>query len=468
MPTMNVNLIKGDKVSSKTDYRDNLPVNMYAVERPILGAVGYMLCYPGLTKITDGSGVDRGAFYNDRQKNLFRVSGTKLIDVSDDGVKTELGSISGSGQAAMDYSFNTQCVIADGKMFLYDGSTFSEVTDSDLGNPIDVVWVDGYYFLTDGEYIYHTNITDESQIDPLKFATAEFMPDESLGLAKTQDDKVIVFGRYSTQYFDNAATENFAFKWLKNRGQNIGIVATHAKTETIGKWYITGGRREESLGVHAITLGGAKKVSTREIDKILGEYTEPELSDMRMESRVEDGTAFVIIHLPNEVLCFNETIAQKFGIGLAWTILKSDVVGDAPYRGINAVFDARTGQWNVGDKANSNIGYIDDEVCTQYGNIVEWLLYTPFIKLETLSIDELEVETIPGHTAAEDATVAISLTYDGVTYGTEWFNLYGLPSDYSQRFMIWRLGYVGDWVGIKLRGASSSRMAFGAMRLQVG
>lgn len=28
--------IKGDKVSSKTDYRDALPVNMYAVRRPIL------------------------------------------------------------------------------------------------------------------------------------------------------------------------------------------------------------------------------------------------------------------------------------------------------------------------------------------------------------------------------------------------------------------------------------------------
>ena len=56
------------------------------------------------------------------------------------------------------------------------------VTDSDLGDPIDGVWVDSYYFLTDGEYIYHTDITDETSIDPLKYATAEFMPDPSLGL----------------------------------------------------------------------------------------------------------------------------------------------------------------------------------------------------------------------------------------------------------------------------------------------
>jgi hypothetical protein len=44
---LKVNLVKGDRVTDKTDYRDNLPVNMYAVARDILGAPGYMLQYPG-------------------------------------------------------------------------------------------------------------------------------------------------------------------------------------------------------------------------------------------------------------------------------------------------------------------------------------------------------------------------------------------------------------------------------------
>ena len=44
------------------------------------------------------------------------------------------------------------------------------------------------------------------------FATAEFMPDDSLGVAKTQDNKVAVFGRYTIEYFQNVATENFAFQ----------------------------------------------------------------------------------------------------------------------------------------------------------------------------------------------------------------------------------------------------------------
>lgn len=469
MPTAQVNIIKGDRVSDLTDYRDALPVNMYAVKRDILGASGYMLCYPGLTEFATGVGIDRGGVFNERFGQQYRVSGNTMLNVKPDGNVDSLGTILGSSQVAMPYGFNTQGIVADGSFYLYSPSGgFQKVTDTDLGYPIDAVWVDGYYFFTDGEYIYHTDITDETAIDPLKFATAEFMPDKSLGVAKTQDNKVLVFGRYTLEYFINAATANFAFQRVETRAQKIGIVATHAKCETGNKFYITGGRKDEALGVHIVGLGSSEKVSTREIDKILSAYAESELSNMRMESRMEDDVYFVLVHLPNETLCFNETIASTLGKQYAWTILKTDVAGDSVYRGINGVFDANLGQWIYGDKLNGNIGKLDNTVFTHYGETVEWLLYSPFLRLDTASIDEIEIETIPGHTASSDATVAISLTYDGVTYGNEWFELYGSQNDYNKRFIIRQLGYVGDYVGIKLRGATSSRMAFAGMRLAYG
>jgi hypothetical protein len=466
---MKVNIIKGDKVGENTDYRDNLPVNMYGVEKVIFGSVGYMRCYPGLTKIADGVGTDRGGFYNDRQEEHFRVSGQKLITVATDGTVTELGTVSGTTQARLCYSFNTQAVITDGNMYLYDpAGGFRQVTDPDLGSPIDVVWVDGYYFLTDGEYIYHTDISDEESIDPLKFATAEFMPDASLGLGKTQDNKVIVFGRYTIEYFVDSATENFAFSRVETRAQKIGIVATHAKCEVGGTWYITGGRRNESVGVHRVGLGATEKISSREVDRVLAQYTEPELADMRMESRKERDMTFVILRLPNETLCFNENLASVAGIESAWSILKTDITGDTKYRGVNGTYDPRTNQWVYGDNINGNIGKLDEEVFTHYDQKVEWLLYTPFLKLESTSLDEIEIQTIPGHTIDNDATVAVSLTMDGLTYSKEWFQMYGEPSDYNQRFIIRRLGYVNNWIGFKFRGVTTSRMAFAAMDLRNG
>lgn len=454
--------IKGDKVNSKTDYRDALPVNMYAVRRPILGADGYMIQQQGLTQLGTGVGIDRGGAWNDNMQMHFRVSGGSLVTLATDGTTTTLGAISGTDTAVLDHSFNTQAVCADGRFWLYDPvNGFREVTDPDLGDPIDFCWVDGYYFFTDGEFIYHTDINNESAIDPLKFATAEFIPDFTYGVHKTEDNKVMVFGRYSIEYFVNQATANFAFARVASRALKIGIVGTHAKCEVGGKVYIVGSRKEEAVSFHVIGVGSAEKVATREIDQILATYTEQELADLVLESFESDGTSFVMMHLPNHVLMFNQTIAAVAGIDQAWSIWKSDVLGDTPCRAKHGVFDQRLNQWVFGDKQDATIGLLDSSVATQYGNIVEWLLFTPFLYLEDQSIDELDIETIPGFTSTLDATVFVSLTYNGLTYGLEWTQMYGLPSEYSMRFIVRRLGYVDNWVGMKLRGASRSRMAFG-------
>lgn len=459
MPETPVTLLKGDTHGIEADYRDLLPVNMYPVVKQILGANGYMLAYPGLSPFGTGFGLDRGGFYNDRQNNHFRVSGTKFVSVSTSGVVSEIGTISGTGQASMPYSFNTQAVIANGKMFLYDPSGgFREVTDSDLGSPIDCVWVDGYYFLTDGEYIYHTDIDDEEAIDPLKFATAEFMPDASLGVGKTQDNKVIVFGRYTIEYFVNDSSDNFSFSRVQTRAQKIGIVATHAKAEVGGVWYIVGGRRDESVSVHAVSLGSAQKVATREIDKILEKYTEPELSDIRVESRIEKDTTFIIISLPNETVCYIPNVNS-------WIILKTGT-GSNKYRAINGIFDARIAKWVYGDRTDSNIGTLDNTRFTQYNtDPQEWVLYPPLLKLDKQSIDKVEIETIPGFNDEGDARVFFSTTYNGVTYGKEYRTSYGTPQDYGKRFLIRQIGYVSDFVGLKYRGATRSRMAFGLMKV---
>lgn len=460
MPEAVLNFIKGDKVGSETDYRDALPQNMYAVSRPILGVAGYMLQMPGLEQVATGVGIDRGGYWNDQQDSHFRVSGDQLVTVNGATV-SQLGTIDGTEQVSFAHSFNTQAVVAGGKYYLYDTTTgFREVVDADLGAPIDVVWVDNYYFFTDGEYIYHTDITDESSIDPLKFATAEFIPDYTYGVAKTDDNKVMVFGRYSIEYFINVASDNFAFQRVPSRSMKIGIVGTHCKTDVGGKTYILGGRKEDAISLHVIGVGSAQKLGTRETDKIIAQYSEADLRDANIESYEHDGYTFVIINLPNDTLMFNQTIAESVGISQAWSILQSDTDGNDTWRARNGVFDANANQWIFGDKRDSRLGGINSALSTQYGDIVEWLLYTPFIYLEQASIDEMEVQGIPGFTTYQDATVFMSMTYNGITYGREWTELYGEPAQYGERYVIRRLGYISNWVGFKLRGASRSRMAF--------
>jgi len=229
MPETTITLLKGDKVDSNLDYRDALPVNVSAVDRPVLGAEGYMLQEPGLTQYAVGVGKDRGGVWNERLNKHIRVSGNKLIEVAQDGTVTQVGTIAGSNRVVLPYSFTTQAIIAYPKMYLYTGDVLSTITDPDLGTIIDGVWVDSYYFLTDGENLLVTDLDSESSIDPLKFSTSEFSPDPTLGVLLTTDNKVAVFNRYTTEFFVNDASTNFPFSRLPSRSQKIGIVGTHAK-----------------------------------------------------------------------------------------------------------------------------------------------------------------------------------------------------------------------------------------------
>lgn len=459
--TVAITLIKGDKVDSKTDYRDALPVNCHAVARPLFGVAGYMIQNPGLTKLGDGLGVDRGGSWNDRFGMHFRVSGDRLITLNSNGLITDLGQIDGTDTVTLDNSFNTQAVVANGKFWLYDPVVgFRQVTDPDLGTPIDFVWIDGYYFFTDGEFIYHTDLNNESAIDPLKFATAEFIPDYTYGVAKTEDNKVMVFGRYSTEYFVNSASDNFAFTRVPGRASKMGICGTHCKTDVNGTMFVIGGRKEQAVSLHSIGVGDEKKWGTREVDQILNKYTKEQLESVVLESFELDGTTTIVVHLPDIVLHFNLTIAQVAGIDQAWSIAKSDVLGNTPWRAKFGVFDQRLSKWIFGDKQGANIGSLDNSVATHYDNIVECLLFTPFMYVETMSIDELDIQTIPGFTVTDDATVFVSLTYDGLTYSNEWTQMYGLPSQYGHRFIVRRMGYVDNWFAFKLRWSSRSRMAF--------
>jgi len=84
MPQMPITMVKGDRISSSTDYRDQLPINMSGIVRPMFGSAGHMLQQPGLVQYGSGSGIDRRGIYNERFSNHFRVSGTKFIEITAD------------------------------------------------------------------------------------------------------------------------------------------------------------------------------------------------------------------------------------------------------------------------------------------------------------------------------------------------------------------------------------------------
>lgn len=463
MPTIPVPIICGDKTKSDVDYFDAIPVNMIAVQRDVLGSQGFLYSHDGVTQLTTGQGIDRGAIYNERMGRSFRVSGQKLIEIVD-GNAVVIGDISGADLVSMDYSFNSLLIVASGRAFLYSGVGLSEITDPDLGSPIDSCWIDGYYFFTDGEYIYHTDITDESSIDPLKFATSEISPDPTLAVGRTQDNLVIVFNRYSTEYFINEANENFAFSRLNQKAVSVGIVGTHCWCEMEGNIFILGGSKKAQVSLMVLGAGQAISVSTRTINKIISKYTEAQLSLCKIEPRVEADDQLVYVHLPDETLCFNNTIAQKFGLPSAWSYLKS---GQNEWRCINGVRDPKLNKWTYGDKIDSRIGVLDTTTAAQYNEPVHSEWYTPLVPVEGMSVDSAEINTIPGF-ASTPENIFVSTTRDGAIYSQEWSQEASVPTQYTDRFIIRRLGYVRKSIGLKFRSLNKGKINVSGLVLSCG
>ena len=466
MPEMKLSLIKGDRITNY-DYRDSLPVNVTAVTRPIRGDDGYVISHDGLDEFATTNGVARGAVYNDRINKHFRVSGNNLESIGTDGSTTNIGTVIGTGIASLANSFNTQAIVSDGRMYLYDGATLTEITDPQLGFPIDITQFYGIYVMTDGEFLYQTDITDEYSISPLKYASSEFSADPIKGVARTDQNQIIAFNRYSIEYFYfNAAAPvgtSVLFP-INGKSTKIGIVGTHCKCELDGMYFILGGRKLESPSVHILNGGQESTVATREIDKIISQYTESELEGVYMESRTVDRDKFVIVHLPNETLLYNHTIAQKAGAEFAWSFVKSGGNDYLPWRAKFGVFDPRIAKWVYGDIQENKLATLNDKSASQYGVEQESIFYTPIIPLESVSVNEFEINTIAGYVTT-DFTSAFSISYNGLTYGTEYWNRISIENDHGTRYIVRRLGFVRDEFSMRLRFISSNKMAFGAIKI---
>lgn len=466
---MLVNLYKGDKVNDNVDYVDAIPVNMFTVQRQILGGDHYMINFYGLSSFAEGVGLGRGGVWVSATsiEGHYRVSGTSLLRLGADGTVENLGKISGAGKVSFAFSFDNLAIVANKTLYYYsDDNGLRKIDDQDVGEPIDIVWVDGYFVLTDGEDLYQSDIDDETQFSPLNFGNAQFRPDSSKGLGLNEDNEVMAFGEFSTEYFKNVGLDNFAFQRIEGKAQKIGILGTHCKVEANGQWYTLGRRLETSPSCHLVSVGQEQDISSRAVDQLLATYNPDDLSSSFVNAMVIDNTQFIIYQLPAHCLLFNSTIAASKGVDNAWTILKTDVLNDTKFRGQNPVLDPRNSKWIVDDNRTNIIGYLDRSICTHYGDKAEWLMFSPFLNLETLSIDLLEIKTISGISPNEDATVSISTTVNGRTYSNEYWDLYGDNYDYNNRFYLTNLGYVREWIGFKFRGVSTSRMSFANFRIE--
>jgi hypothetical protein len=462
---MQVPILNGIYTDTAGDFRVEYPRNMVPVILKSGISDGYFRPADGIVSLGTGPGIDRGGI--EWQGILYRVMGTKLVSISSLNVVTVIGDVGGTGQVTFDYSFDYLAVASNGNLFLYRPSTgLQQVTDPDLGTVLDVVWVDGYFMTTDGEFLVVTELNNPFAVNPLKYGSAEADPDPIVALLKVRNE-VYALNRHTIEVFDNVGGSLFPFQRVEGAQVQRGAIGTHACCNFMESIAFIGGGRNEAPAVWLISGSNAQKISTREIDLILEEFTETQLSNVLVESRVDKGYRHLYIHLPNRTLVFDAEATTKAGMPV-WFTLTSSLVGNSLYRARNLVWVYN--KWVVGDPSSVSFGYLSDSLSSHWGVLNGWEFATIILYNESrgLIFHEMELIALTGNAIfGTDPSIFTSYTEDGLTYSQERVCKAGVTGVRGKRLSWLQQGRMRQWRAQKFRGTSDAQLSVARLEARI-
>lgn len=406
---MQIPIVQGIYTDTVPDIRSKYPKNLIAVPKQSGISSGYLRPHDGLVEFTSTSTIDRGGI--EWNGVLYRAIGSKLVKISSNGIITTLGDIGNDNkQVSFTYSFDRLAVASNNNLYYYNGSTLTQVTDPDLGNALDVVWVDGYFMTTDGEFIVVTELSDPTSVNPLKYGSSEADPDPINALLKVQNE-IYALNRYTIEVFDNVGGTTFPFARVESAQINKGCIGTHACCNYLGAIAFLGSGKNEAPAIYVGGNAQATKISTKEIDYVLLEYTEAQLANVVLESRIDKTHQFLYVHLEDKTLLYDAASSQILGSPI-WSILDSN----GQYRAKNFVWCYN--KWIFGDPTSNKIGYLDDSLSTQFGTAYEWEFSTGIIYNESRGaiIHQVELVGLTGNLT--NGIIYTDFSIDGLNYST--------------------------------------------------
>ena len=460
---MQIPILSGVFTDTEPDFRASYPVNLVPVSMANGISAGYLRPGEGLVEEGAGPGIDRGGInWNDE---LYRVMGTKLVKIASNGTVTTLGDVGGSTQVSFDYSFDRLAIASNGNLFYYDGS-LTQVTDPDLGTVLDVVWVDGYFMTTDGEFLVVTELSDPTQVNPLKYGSSEIDPDPVVALIKLRNE-IYAVNRYTIEVFDNIGATLFPFGRIDGAQIQRGAIGTHACCEFLESIAFIGSARNEQPGVYLAANAQTVKISTSEIDTLINEFTEAQLSQVVVEARKDKNAQVLYIHLPDRTLAYDAFASQTTNQPV-WYVLTSSLTDYSTYRARNFVWVYN--KQCVGDPTSSSFGHIDDSISSHWGDKVRWEFGTTIIYNEGRHaiFHELELVALTGSVSlGVTPTISTSYSLDGITYSPERSIQAGTTGQRNKRLVWRRQGNMDNWRIQRFKGDSDAHIAFARLEVQI-
>ena len=462
---MQIPILSGLYADTTPELRTAYPVNMVPVPKNSGISNGFLRPGDGIVANGTGPGIDRGGI---NWKGIcYRVMGTKLVTVSSNGAVTVLGDVGGPVDTLVtfDYSFDRLAIASGGRLYYWNGA-LTQVTDPDLGAVLDLVWVDGYFMTTDGEFLIVTELNDPAQVNPLKYGSSEVDPDPVVALLKLRNE-IYALNRNTIEVFDNVGGDFFPFQRIDGAQIQKGCLGTQACCIYLERLAFLGGGRNEAPGIYVGAAATTQKISTQEIDNLLLTYTEAQLVKTKLEARNDKNHQHLYVHLPDRTIVYDASASEALG-DQVWFTLASTVVGFSQYRARNLVWCYD--KWLVGDPQSSAIGYLVQDTGHHWGQQVRWEFGTLIAYNEGNGaiFNRLELVSLTGSVAlGKNPKISTSYSVNGVAWSQDRSIAVGTTGTTAKRLVWFQQGHMRNWRIQRFRGDSDAHISFIRLEAQI-
>lgn len=461
---MQVSILSGIYTDNGPDVRISYPVNMVPVPTENGVSSGALRPADGIVSNGSGPGVARGGI--EWRGVLYRVMGSRFVSVAADGTVTDIGDVGEGDSVTFTYGFDRLAIVSNLGLFYWDGISFTQVTDPDLGVVLDAVWVDGYFMTTDGEFLVVTELNDPTQVLPAKYGSSESDPDPVVAVKRVRNE-VYAVNRNSIEAFSNVGGNGFPFARIEGAKITKGAVGTHAVCVYLEALAFVGSGYNEAPGVYLGINAQAQKISTVEIDRVLASYPENELAQIVMETRNDNSAKHLYIHLPDRTLVYDAAASQALG-SQVWFVLTSSLRDFGIYRARYFVWCYD--RWNAADPTSFNVGYLTTATSAHYGDPVRWEFGTSIIYNESRGaiINELELVSLTGRVAlGKNPVITTAHSLDGQVWTQERAVNIGAVGNRLKRIVWFRNGSMANMRMQRFRGTSDAHMSILRLEAQI-
>lgn len=291
--------------------------------------------------------------FNDQ---LYFVAGNTFGRLSNAGTVTTIGTVSGSGPVDIARNTNQIAILIEPNLWVFDGSTLAQVTDGDFTSrgAKRMAVLDNYGgFIEPGSGRWFIcDLNDFTVYDALDFATAEGSPDNLISI-ESNNREFVLFGTDSIERWDNIGGSGFPFQRIPNGYVECGCGAANSTCSVDHTVYWI----DQDRIARRLEGNIARRISQDGVEQKWQDYAT--IADAYAYPYVFDGHTVVVFRFPSA--------------GATWVY---DINTQEFHERQSYGYDHWRAQWVVkcydktlvGDTQSGNIGELDANTYTEWGN----------------------------------------------------------------------------------------------------